>query len=129
MRSEKFLVMVKEKKNQPGDSPETMQIAPEEYARYLKAVNANEIFPKLQNILELIKALSDAKMKKLILANTVVVGQQLRSLAEARAAEVREFLVKQGKMDSARVFLKSVDIYMAPRREGNPGAGSSSRLR
>jgi hypothetical protein len=74
-----------------------MQIAPEEYARYLEAVNANEIFPKPRNILELIKALSDAEMKNLILANTVVGEQQLRSLAEARAAGVREFLVKQRK--------------------------------
>jgi hypothetical protein len=35
-----------------------------------------------------------AEMKKLILANTVVGEQQLRSLAEARAAGVRSFLVE-----------------------------------
>lgn len=124
MRAEKFLDMVKEKKNQPGDSPETVQIAPEEYARYLKAVYAKEKFPKPRNILGLIKALPDAEMKKLILANTVVGEQQLRSLAEARAAAVRAFLVEQGKVDSAQVFQKSRDIYRAPAK----GAEAGSRV-
>jgi hypothetical protein len=122
MRAEKFLDMEKEKKNQPGDSPDTVQIAPEEYARYLKVVYAREKFPKPRNILGLIKALPDAEMKKLILANTVVGEQQLRSLAEARAAGVRAFLVKQGKVDSARVVQKSGDIYRAPAKEGEPGS-------
>ena len=122
MRAEKFLDMVKEQKNRPGDSPETMQIAPEEYARYLKAVYAKEKFPKPRNILGLIKALPDTEMKKLILANTVVGEQQLRSLAEARAAGVRTFFVEHGKIDSARVIQKSGDIYRAPEKEGEPGS-------
>ncbi|HLO24989.1 MAG TPA: DUF748 domain-containing protein, partial [Geobacteraceae bacterium] len=121
MRAEKFRDMVKTKKNRQGDSPETVQIAPEEYARYLKAVYAREEFPKPRNILGLIKTLPDAEMKKLILANTVVGEQQLRSLAEARAAGVRAFLVEQGKMDSARVIQKSGDIYRAPAEGGEPG--------
>jgi flagellar motor protein MotB len=122
MRAEKFRDMVKEKKTQPGDFPETMRIAPEEYAGYLKAVYDKEEFPKPRNTLGLIKALSDAEMKKLILANTVVGEQQLRSLAEARAAEVRAFLVEQGKMNSTRVFQKSGDIYRAPEKGGGPGS-------
>ncbi|MBC7962434.1 MAG: DUF748 domain-containing protein [Steroidobacteraceae bacterium] len=48
--------------------------------------------------------------------------QQLRSLAESRAAGVRAFLVKQGKMDSARVFLKSGDIYGAAAKGGASGS-------
>jgi hypothetical protein len=122
MRAEKFLDMVKEKKNQPGDSPDQTQITPEEYAGYLKAVYAKEKFPKPRNIFGLIKALPPAEMKKLILANTVVGDQQLRSLAEARAASVVAFLVKQGKIDSARVSQKIGDIYRAPAKGGEPGS-------
>ena len=122
MREEKFMDMVKKKKKQPGDSPETVQIAPEEYARYLKMVYAKEQFPKPRNILGLIKALPDVEMKKLILANTVVGEQQLRSLAEARASGVRTLLVEQGTVDSARVFQKSGDIYRAPAKGGEPGS-------
>jgi uncharacterized protein DUF748 len=122
MHAEKFLAMVKEKKTRPGDSPGTVQIAPEEYAGYLKAVYAREEFPKPRNILGLVKTLPDAEMKKLILANTVVGEQQLRSLAEARAAGVREFLVEQGKVDSARLFQKVGEIYRAPAKGGKPGS-------
>jgi hypothetical protein len=128
MRAEKFLAMVKEKKSRPGDSPGTVQVAPEEYAGYLKAVYAREEFPKPRNILGLIKALPDAEMKKLILANTVVGEQQLRSLAEARASGVRSFLVKEGKMDSARVFQKSGDMDRAPAKGGGPGSRVEFRV-
>jgi Domain of Unknown Function (DUF748) len=122
MRSEKLLEKVKEKKNQPGVSSETVMIAPEEYSRYLKAVYAREDFPKPRNILGLIKALPDEEMKKLILANIVVGEQQLRSLAESRAAGVRSFLVMQGKMDSARVLQKSGDMFRAPAKRGESGS-------
>ena len=122
MRAEKFLDKVKEKKNQPGDSPETMQIAPEEYARYLKAVYAREEFPKPRNILGLVKPLPDAEMKNLILANIAVGEQELRSLAETRAGGVREFLVKQGNIDSARVLQGSGDMYREPAKGGESGS-------
>lgn len=122
MRAEKFMDMVKEKRTKPGDSPETMQVAPEEYAKYLKAVYAKEKFPKPRNILGLVKELPDAEMKKLILANTAVGEQQLQGLAEARAAGVRAFVVEKGGADSARVFQKSGDIYKTPTKEKEPGS-------
>jgi len=122
MRAEKFLDMVKEKKNHPGDSPETAQIAPDEHSRYLKAVYDKEAFPKPRNIFGMTKALPDAEMKKLILANTVVGEPQLKSLAEARTSAVRAFLVKQGRIDSVRVFQKIGDIYRAPEKGGEPGS-------
>ncbi|ABQ28477.1 DUF748 domain-containing protein [Geotalea uraniireducens] len=122
MRAEKFMDMVKGKRNQPGDSQETMQIAPEEYAQYLKAVYAKEKFPKPRNILGLVKELPDAEMKKLILANTAVGEQQLQSLAEARAAGVRAFLVEKGGADSVRVFQKRGDIYKTPAKETERGS-------
>lgn len=122
MRAEKFMDMVKEKRIKSGDSPETMQVAPEEYAKYLKAVYAKEKFPKPRNILGLVKDLPDAEMKKLILANTAVGEQQLQGLAEARAAGVRAFIVEKGGTDSARVFQKSGDIYKMPAKEKEPGS-------
>ena len=120
MRAGKFLYLVMQKKTRPGDSPETVQIAPGEYTGYLKEIYSREKFPKPRNILGLIKVLPDTEMKKLILANTVVGEQELRSLAEARAAGVRAFLVEQGKIDSAQVVRKSGDIYRAPAKGGGP---------
>ena len=124
MRGEKFLNMMEQKKTQPSDSPETVQILPDEYSRYLKEVYKKEDFPKPRNILGLVKSLPDEEMKKLILANTVVGEQQMRSLAEARAAQVRGFLVKEGKMDASRVFKKSGDMYRNPSK----GGGTRSRV-
>jgi outer membrane protein OmpA-like peptidoglycan-associated protein len=121
-RAEKFLDLVKDKNNQPGDSPETVQIAPEEESRYLRAVYAKEDFPKPRNVLGLAKELPDAEMKKLILANTFVGEQELRDLAEARAAAVRAFLVGQGKIDPARVLQVSGDIYKSPARAAKGGS-------
>lgn len=122
MKTEKFLDLVKEKKNRPEDSPEIMELSPEEYSRYLKVVYKKEKFPKPRNILGFVKDLPDNEMKKLIFANTFVGDKQLQELAHDRAAMVSSFLVGQGKMDSARVFQKSGNIYRAPEKGGEPGS-------
>lgn len=118
MRGEKFLQLVKERRNRPEDSAETMQLAPEEYSRYLKEVYRKEKFPKPRNIFGFVKDIPDAEMKKLILANTVVGEAQLKTLAAERAGAVKTFLVEKGKVDPARIFIKSGDIYKAPTEEG-----------
>jgi hypothetical protein len=122
MRAEKYLARVREKKNKPGDSPETVQITPEEYARILKAVYAREDFPKPRNILGQVKELPETELKKLILANTAVGERQMRDLADARAAGVRTFLVGKGGLASARVSQKSGDIFRAAPKQGEPGS-------
>jgi hypothetical protein len=118
MKGEKFLVLVKEKKNLSGDTPETMLLAPDEYSRYLKAVYRKENFPKPRTIIGLAKDLPDAEMKKLILANTAVGDKELKELAHERAMAVKGFLVEKGKVDGARIFQKSEDIYKAPAKAG-----------
>ncbi|KIE41348.1 DUF748 domain-containing protein [Geobacter anodireducens] len=122
VRAEKFLEMVKKKQNKPGDSAEAMAVAPEEYERLLTAVYKKEKFPKPRTIIGTVKELPEAEMTKLILANTVVGDAELKTLADERAAVVRTFLVEQGKLDSARVFQKSGDIFKRPDKQGERGA-------
>ena len=122
MRAEKFHALLQGKRIKPGDSPETVQIIPKEYAGYLKEVYAKEEFPKPRDILGRVKALPEAEMKKLILANTVVGEQQMRSLADARAAGVRAFLVGKGGMASKRVIQRSGDRNRAAAKQGEPGS-------
>jgi hypothetical protein len=124
MRAEKFLVLERGRKIKPGDSPESVRIDAAEYTRYLKAVYEKADFPKPRNLLGQVKALPDPEMKKLILANTVVGEQQMRSLAEARATAVKAFLVKQGGIPAARVIQTSGDIY----RTSAQGGASGSRV-
>jgi hypothetical protein len=64
------------------------------------------------------KDLPDSEMKKLIFAHTVVGDAELKKLAGGRAAEVRNFLIEQGKVNQERVFLKTGDIYKEPAEKG-----------
>ncbi len=114
MKGEKLLEMVKEKRVQPGDSADTMVIAPDEASRYLKAVYKKEKFPKPRNVLGLEKGLPDAEMRKLILANTKVGDAELKALAAERVGVVKALLAGPGKVDPARLFLRADDIYKAP---------------
>lgn len=114
MRTEKFQAVVREKKNQSGDSAETMRIAGEEYDGYVKAVYAKEQFPKPRTIIGQAKVLPVEEMKKLILSNIVVGDQQLLGLAEERAARVRALLVRQGGLEHSRIIKTGGDIHGAP---------------
>lgn len=124
MRSEKFLALVKEKKNRPGQTPNSTEILPEEYSNYLKIVYRKEKFPKPRNLIGMLKDLPDSEMKKLIFANTVVGDAELKKLAEERASVVRNFLTDEGKVNQEKVFLKTGDIYKAPAEKGK----SASRV-
>ena len=79
MKNEKFLALVKEKKGLEGESADSVTILPAEYSLYLKAVYKKEKFPKPRNMLGLVKDIPDSEMKKLILTNTVVGDEQLKS--------------------------------------------------
>lgn len=119
IRTEKFLELVKEKKNRPGDSPETMQVSPDEYSKYLKLVYRKEKFPKPRTMIGLVKDLSDAEMKKLILTNTVIGTADLQALAADRTMAVRDFLVEKGGLAVGRIFLKAGDVFKeSAKREG-----------
>ncbi len=124
MRTEKFLALVKDKKNLPGQTPNSTEILPAEYSTYLKIVYRNEKFPKPRNFIGMLKDLPDSEMRKLIFANTVVGDAELKKLAQERAAVVRNFLTEQGKVNQERVFLKNGDIYKEPKEKGN----SASRV-
>jgi hypothetical protein len=121
MRTEKFLALVKQKRNTPGQSPETTEILPDEYSSYLKAVYRKEKFSKPRNLIGMLKDLPDDEMKKLIFTHTVVGDAELQSLARERAAVVYAWLVDKGKVAKERVFLKSGDIFKAA-EEGRSGS-------
>lgn len=122
MRQEKYLGLAKNQQTKDGDDAEKMVIQPSEYTRYLKAVYLKEKFPKPRNMIGMVKDLPDAEMKKLIIANTKVGDQELQKLAAQRAAAVQQYLIKQGKMESQRLFQKKDDIMKLPKQDGNPAS-------
>ena len=122
MKNEKYLALVKSKKVPEGATAEKIEILPQEYSQYLKAVYRKEKFPKPRNFIGMLKDLPDDEMKKLILANTVVGRNELEALARDRAVAVRNFLITEGKLPPERVFEKKGDITKAPEEKGESGA-------
>ncbi|MBP6075664.1 MAG: DUF748 domain-containing protein [Nitrosomonas sp.] len=83
-------------------------LTPEEYSKYLEMVYKKEEFDKPKNVIGLTKGLPSAEMEQLILANTQVNDNDLTALAERRANAARTWLVENGKIPDARVFVVGV---------------------
>ncbi len=83
-------------------------LTPEEYSKYLELVYKKEEFDKPKNVIGLTKGLPSAEMEQLILANTQVNDNDLTALAERRANAARTWLVENGKIPDARVFVVGV---------------------
>jgi hypothetical protein len=122
MRAEKFLALVKEKREVAGQTPDTIEIPPTEYSAWLKTVYEKEKFPKPRTIIGTLKELPDPEMKKLILANTLVGEAQLQTLARERATAVHNYLVGEGKLPQERIFEKSGNIFAPPKKDGAAGS-------
>ena len=76
-----------------------------EYERYLKKAYQEEKFPKPKNFIGLEKSIPVPEMEKLMLTNTEVKEEDLRDLARQRSAKVKDFLVREGKIQPERIFL------------------------
>jgi outer membrane protein OmpA-like peptidoglycan-associated protein len=116
MKSEKFVSMAKEKRESGGLKNDLVDIPPAEQSKWLKVVYEKEKFPRPRTVIGTLKALPDEEMKKLILANTTVTDEQLRSLARERSLAVMNFLVKDGKLPQERLFEKSSDAFAKPEK-------------
>ncbi len=97
-------------KNEDVD-PASVQVAPEEYPKYLERAYKAEKFAKPRNAIGLNKSLPPEEMKTLLLTNMQVGADDLSRLADARALVVQQQLI--AKVDPARVFI------VAPRLDAN----------
>ena len=93
-----------------ASSVDDITIEQKEYSLYLeKAYKSFDFQGKPKNVLGFAKNLPDEERKKLILENLKVTDDDLKGLAEARAQKVRDYLVEDGKIDPARIFLVKTD--------------------
>lgn len=97
LRKAKFLELVDEKENLPGQTEANVEILTEERERYMEEVYDQADFPKPRNVLGFNKSLPAEEMEKLILANTEVGPPQLQALAKARMAAVVNYLTGPGE--------------------------------
>jgi len=107
-------------------SDAAVTVSDEEYPDLLERVYRAEKFPKPRNTIGMVKSLPVAEMEKLMLANTTVDEDDLRSLGDERAKGVRDWLVEH-QVAVERVFLlptKLAETETKPAADAKPAADS-----
>jgi hypothetical protein len=117
VRRAKFLDLVQQGALPEGQSADSITVGPEEYSKYLTEVYRKADFPKPRNFIGMLKTLPDAEMEKLLLANIPAGPQQMKDLAQSRAAAVQNFLAEE-KISMARLFVITTDIDQPPQKAG-----------
>jgi outer membrane protein OmpA-like peptidoglycan-associated protein len=92
--------------------PWDIQVAPDEYAKYLGRAYSAASFEKPKNFLGLSKSLPTDEMKKLMIANTKVTDADLHKLADARADVVRKYLAAK-QVDASRMTIEPPSLEAA----------------
>ncbi|WP_050463939.1 DUF748 domain-containing protein [Herbaspirillum autotrophicum] len=87
------------------DGTGPMKMSDAERNKYLEKVYKDTKFDKPRNAIGFAKSLPPEEMEKLLIANTEVKPEDLRTLALARADAVRGYLEQQGKISLERIFL------------------------
>lgn len=86
-------------------SGDELTVGAEEYPGLLKRAYDEEKFPKPRNLIGMTKSLPVEEMEKLMLSHIAIADNDMQTLANRRAQAARDWLVEQGKVDAARVFL------------------------
>jgi len=116
VKSQKLKELTK-KESPPVISVDDVKVEPTEYEKYLRMAYNAEKFPKPRNIVGLAKTLPVPEMEKLMLTNTVVKEDDLRALANQRALNAKDAILKSGKIASDRVFLVEAKTITPVKKE------------
>jgi hypothetical protein len=93
------------RKGGEGASLESVMVSTSEYPEYLRRAYGAEKFPKPRNLIGMAKSLPVPEMEKLMLTNTHVAEDDLKTLAMDRALVVKDYLLKSGKIGQERIFM------------------------
>jgi hypothetical protein len=110
-----------------GDSidPAKVAISDQERPALIETVYSDEKIPdKPRNVIGLTKSIPPPEMEQLILKNLPTTPEDLRALANARAAAVRDHLENNGKIPRERLFLVEPKLTT----EGIQGKGAPTRV-
>lgn len=95
-----------------GQPSGPVRLTDAERSKYLERAYKEAKFDKPRNMIGLARSLPPAEMEKLIIEHTQVSPDDLRSLAQRRADQVRNYLQEQSVIEPARIFL------IAPKLDG-----------
>jgi hypothetical protein len=107
LKAQKFLE--RSRRGQTEPPVEALIIEPAEYEKYLRAAYKEEKFPKPRNVVGLSKDLPANEMEKLMLTHIQVTDDDLVVLAQVRAQNVRDAIVRTGQVEQDRIFLVKSD--------------------
>jgi uncharacterized protein involved in outer membrane biogenesis len=102
---------------QAAPALDNVRIEPGEYGKYLTRAYRKEKFPKPRTFLGTLKTLPVPEMEKLMMTNIRVTDDDLRRLAEERAASVRDRLAATGSVDPGRIFIVEPKSLSPERKE------------
>ena len=104
VKAQKLKDLVKEGESMA--SVDEVTIAPDEYPKYLAAAYGLEKIPnKPRYFIGLAKKLPVAQMEALMLANIKVSDEDLHELANRRALDAKDYLIKAGPVESERIYI------------------------
>ena len=84
---------------------DAIEIAPDEYERYLKKAYKAADFERPTNFLGFLKDIPGEEMEKLLYDHIIITDNDLRNLAVERAGAVRDTLIEKGPVEPERIFL------------------------
>jgi uncharacterized protein involved in outer membrane biogenesis len=93
------------KKGQATGDIDEVELTPDEYPKYLTLAYKEAKFTKPKNVIGLTKSLSVPEMEQLVLANINAGDNEMRELAEQRAAAALNWLVEHGGVPGERIFV------------------------
>ncbi len=108
------------------NSEAEVALSAQEIPVLMAQVYKKENFPKPKNLIGLSKTLPVAEMQKLILANTVITDENLKSLATQRAQRVKNAL-KDAGVDDSRMFITQANSH-ASSKDTQDDKGSLARV-
>ncbi|HEU4922437.1 MAG TPA: DUF748 domain-containing protein [Burkholderiales bacterium] len=89
-------------------SPDSVTVDAAEYERYLRrAYGAQKLPDKPRNFLGIAKELPVPEMEGLMIAHTNIDKDDLQRLANSRAQVAKEWLMTEGKVPAARLFINA----------------------
>jgi hypothetical protein len=117
-------------KKESGTIPvDDVKIEPGEYDKFLRMAYDADKFSKPRNIIGLAKTLPVPEMEKLMLTNTAVKDEDLRALANQRATNAKDAILKPGKITSDRVFVVEPKILTPEKKENLKDSRVDFRLK
>ncbi|GAB63492.1 MAG: DUF748 domain-containing protein [Candidatus Jettenia sp.] len=110
------------KKGKPAVPLSEVEIYAGEYETYLRKAYKAADFPKSRNVFGFVENIPVQKMEKLLMDHIVITDGDLRLLADRRAIQVKDYILKSKKVEPERIFIVESKIYS--RRDDKKGKRS-----